>query len=104
MPLLNDATKLKQRGLHNVSGTITSGTVQLQYAVDGQAAKNVPGGLFSNTTELGVGIQLPECILTSVNTGTAEIYVNFVSNQLYLANKIKSIKSMLELTLLSSDI
>ena len=80
MPLLNDATKLKQRGTHNVSGTITSGTVQLQYAVDGQAPKDVPNGLFSSTDELGVSIQIPECILTSVNTGTAEIYVNFVSN------------------------
>lgn len=80
MSLLDDSTKVKQRGIHNVSGTITSGTVQLQYSVDGQAPKDIPGALYSTTASMAVDIELPECELTAVKTGTASVYVNFVSN------------------------
>lgn len=78
MSLLNEETKFKQRGIHNIDARITSGSVQLQISVDGQTPKDLPGGLFISTNEASVSIELPECELTTVNTGVAEVYVNFV--------------------------
>ena len=77
MPQLTTET-LKQRGIHQVTVVIGTGTATLKIKVEGvSVAQPIPDGSFTESTI--VNIEIPEGLLSADLTGDAQVFVDFVS-------------------------